>query len=103
LTVAPDTFPPRLILPLLPVVDKVNTPDEARAVFVVSVLLLLTESPEKVAPPEASVKGPAPLFITVALPVVLSVKLGVEVLMLPMLPVPEVNDIELEPLNVPAV
>ncbi len=103
MTVTPERFPPRLILPLLPVVDKDNTPAEARAVFVVSVLLLLTESPEKVAPPEARVNGPAPLFITVALPVVLSVKLGVEVLILPILPEPEVSDIELEPVNVPAV
>ena len=88
---------------LLAVVDKDNIPDEARAVVGVSVLSLLTVNPEKVSPPEVRLKAPAPLFTTVALPVVLSVRLGVDVFMLPILPDPDDNDADVLPVNVPPV
>jgi len=102
LTVAPEALPPKLTLPLLAVVVRAKVPEVARAEVVERVLSLLTDKLEKVAPPEARLKAPAPLFTTVALPVVLRVRLGVEVLMLPILPEPEASDIELEPVKVPA-
>jgi len=101
-TVVPFRLLPRLILPLLAVVERANVLEEARAVEVVRLLLLLTDKLEKVSPPEARLKAPAPLFTTVALPVVLRVKLEVEVFILPILPEPEASDIELEPVKVPA-
>ena len=100
LTVVPFRLPPRAILPLLPVVDRANEPDEASAVVVVIELLSLTDKLLKVAPPEARLN--APVFVTVALPVVFNVKLGVAVAILPILPEPEVRATEVEPVKVPA-
>src|ERR1700721_553263 len=102
LTVVPLRLPPRLTLPLLPVVARAIVPEEAKAVVVVNVLSVLTDKPENVSPPEAKLNAPAPLFTTVALPVVFTVKLGVDVLMLPILPEPDANDNEVLPVKVPA-
>jgi len=103
LTVAPFALPPKLTLPLLAVVVSDSTPEAARAEVVVSVLSLLTDNPENVSPPEARLKAPAPVFTTVALPVVLTVRTGVEVLMLPILPEPVLRAIDVVPVTVPAV
>src|ERR1700721_3857771 len=99
LTVVPLTLPPRLTLPLLPVVAKITVPEDARAVVVVRVLSVLTDKPEKVSPPEAKLNAPAPLFTTVALPVVLTVRLGVLVAILPILPEPDPGDTEVRPVT----
>jgi len=101
-TAVPEALPPRLTLPLLAVVERESIPEEVIAVEVASALLLLTDSPEKVSPPEARLRAPAPELTTVALPVVLRVRLGVEVLMLPILPEAEAREIEVEPVKVPA-
>ena len=63
------------------------------------VLSLLTDRLVNVSPPEARLT--APVFTTVALPVVLSVKLGVAVLIEPMLPEPVLIDTDVEPVTVP--
>ena len=99
----PLKLPPRLTLPLLAVVAKDTVPEEAKAVVVVRVLSLLTDTPENVSPPEARLNAPAPLFTTIALPVVLSVKLGVNVLILPISPEPLVNAADVVPATMPAV
>jgi len=103
LSVVPETLAPRLTVPLLAVVVKAIVPEEARAEVVERVLSLLTDKLEKVEPPEARLRAPAPLFTTVALPVVLRVRLGVEVFILPILPEAEERDTEDEPATVPAV
>ena len=100
LTVVPLRLPPRLILPLLLVVAKAKVPEAAIAVVVVRVLSVLTDKPVKVAPPEARLR--APVFTTVAVPVVFKVRLGVTVVILPILPEVEAKDIEVLPVKVPA-
>jgi len=101
-TVVPEALPPRLIPPLLATIDRESIPEEPRAVVVVMELSLLTDKLEKVLPPEARFRAPAPELTTVALPVVLRVRLGVEVLMLPILPEAEARETEVEPVKVPA-
>ena len=71
--------------------------------MVVSPLSFDTDSPVNVAPPDARLSAPAPLFTTVAVPVVLSVRLGVDVLMLPIVPEPEKRETDVVPVKVPAV
>ena len=73
----------------------------AIAVVVVRVWSALTDKPVNVSPPEARLN--APVFTTVALPVVFTVKLGVVVAILPIFPEPDANDIELEPVTLPPV
>ena len=70
-----------------PVALKLTVPPVAVILFVVvSELSVLTDSPANVSPPEVRLKAPAPLFTTIALPVVFSVKPGVDVFILPILP-----------------
>ena len=79
-------------MPLFPVVVNATVPEEAIAVVVVSVWSALTDKPVNVSPPEARLN--APVFTTVALPVVFTVKLGVVVAILPIFPEPDANDID---------
>ena len=71
-------------MPLFAVVVNAVVPELAKADAVLIVLSLLTDRLVNVSPPEARLT--APVFTTVALPVVLSVRLGVAVLIEPMLP-----------------
>jgi len=85
---------------LFAVVVSAVIPELAKAEAVVIALSLLTDKLVNVSPPEDRLT--APVFTTVALPVVLSVKLGVAVLILPILPEPVLIDTDVEPVTVPA-
>ena len=90
---------PRDILPLFAVVVSAVVPELARAEAVVIALSLLTDKLVNVSPPEATLT--APVFTTVALPVVFRVKLGVAVLIEPILPEPVLIDTDVDPVTVP--
>ena len=100
--VLPVTFSPRLSAPLFAIVERATVPEAASAELVLNVSSLLTLKLLNVAPPEDRLNAPAPLLLTVAEPVVLTDKLDVDVLILPILPDVEVNAIDVDPLNVPA-
>jgi hypothetical protein len=102
LTVVAVVLNPRETFPLFAVVASVRFPDAERAVVVKRALLLLTARVLNVAPPDDKLIEPTVEFTTVAAPVVLSSKLGVELLMLPMVPDPDVRDKEVVPVSVPA-
>jgi hypothetical protein len=96
----PDALAPREMPPLLAVVESERAPADVMAVDVDSELSVETERLAKVDPPELSARAPAPLLTTVAEPVVLSVRLDVLRVFVP------VNEIPLVPadrLVVPAV
>ncbi len=100
LAVAAFRLNPRDILPLFAVVVNAVVPELVSADVVVIVLLSLTDRLVNVPPPEARLT--APVFTTVALPVVLSVRLGVVVLILPISPEPVLIDTDVDPVTVPA-
>ena len=101
LTVAPVTLFPSVIAPLLAVVVR------ARALVAVNapvgVMLLSAEIDRLVkVPPAFKVRGPAPpALFTVTLPVVATVRLGVFVPKLPMLPDVDTRDTDVDPLRTP--
>jgi hypothetical protein len=97
--VAALTLYPKLIFPLFPVVVSAIVPEAANADAVVIALLSLTERLVNVSPPEARLS--APVFTTVAVPVVLSVMLGVAVLIDPILPEPVLIANDVVPVTVP--
>jgi hypothetical protein len=101
-TVVPPRLKPRETLPLFAVVASDRLPAAERADAVESVLLLLMDRLLNVAPDEARLSEPPLELITVALPVVLRVKSGVDVLMLPILPEADVRAKEVLPVSVPA-
>src|SRR6202166_4046108 len=100
LAVAALRLNPSDMLPLFAVVVSVVVPELASAEVVVIALLSANDKLVNVSPPEARLT--APVFTTVALPVVFSVKLGLAVLILPMLPEPVLIDTAVEPVTVPA-
>jgi hypothetical protein len=87
------------MVPLL-VVVKVNAAAELSGLLKVRLLSVLTDNAANVEVP-CTVMLPAPEFTTVALPVVLSRRLGVDVLTLPMVPEPELSDTDVVPVRVP--
>lgn len=87
--------------PLLAVVVSCSTPLVA-IVFAVEILLSAdTVKLLNVEPPE--LKLSVPVLVTVALPVVFRVNEGVAVLRLPIVPLVELSEIDVEPVSVPAV
>src|SRR6202166_3393756 len=100
LAVAALRLNPSDMLPLFAVVVSVVVPELASADAVVIALLSVTDKLVNVSPPEARLT--APVLTTVALPVVFRVRLGVAVLILPMLPEPVLIDTDVEPVTVPA-
>ena len=74
--------------PLLAVVINDSVPADWSAAVVVSLLSVDTDKLLKVDPKDARLTAPAPLFTTEALPVVSTNRLGVDVLMLLILPEP---------------
>lgn len=86
---------------MLLLVANVKPPVEFSAVLSVKLLSVVTDSEVNVAAPCDRVMAPAPLFTTVALPLVFRVKLGVVVLTLPMLPAVELRDNDVNPVSVP--
>lgn len=104
LIVKPVTPPPSEMLPLLAVVFNAITPltaETARALVVVRALSLFTVKLAKVAPLDARSRVlAAESFVTVALPVVLSVNDVVAVFMEPMVPEPDVREMDVVPVTV---
>lgn len=100
-TIVPPALAPKVMPPLLAVAVSDKAPaDSSEFVAVVVILLLFdTEKLVNVSPPEVRLNG-CPLLITVALPVVFKVKLGVDVARLPILPDPELNDTDVVPVIV---
>ena len=81
---------------------KETVPADVKEVVVVMLLLFVTDKLANVAPllPRLSAY---PELTTVALPVVLTVRIGVDMLILPMVPEPEESNIDVDPVNVPDV
>jgi hypothetical protein len=100
-TMLPLALPPSEIPPPLAVDVNDNAADEVRAVVVFIDRLLLTDRVAKVAPPEASVIALGLEFTTVTLPVEFTVKLGVVVMILPMVPEPDNSEVEADPVRIP--
>lgn len=101
-TVELTLFAPKLKAPLLAVVLRVTAPDEFSPVAAVMELLFETNRLLKVEPPCERVMAD-PLLVTVALPLVFNVKPDVTVLILPMLPAVELNDMDVVPVSTPVV
>ena len=102
-TVVPVALLPRLMAPLLAVVVSDSVPADVSADVVLKELSVDTARLVKVVTGEAILSAPAPLFTTERAPVVLRTRLGVEVLMLVILPEPEERESEVVPVRVPVV
>jgi hypothetical protein len=100
-TALPWILPPKEIAPPFAVDVNDKAPDEVNAVVVLIDLLLVTDRLAKVEPPDARIMALVVEFTTVAVPVVLMVKFGVTVLILPILPEPDASEIEVLPVSVP--
>jgi hypothetical protein len=101
-TTVPLILPSKSMLPLLAVAVKERTPFDVSAVVVAILLLLETDKLAKVSPSEVRLRA-NPALVTVTAPVVLIIKLGVEMFIGPMAPDVEVSVIDGDPDNVPAV
>ena len=101
-TIVPPALPPRAMPPLLAVAANEKDPPEVIGVVVAMLLSLETEKLVKVSPPEATLSA-YPEFTTDTPPVVFTVKIGVKVSTSPIVPDPELSDIDVVPVKVPAV
>lgn len=88
LIVLPTRVLLKVMLPLLAVVVKDSVLFDAKIVCVVKELSVDRDKLLNESPPADKLNAPAPLLTTVALPNVLSVKLEVDVVILPIAPVP---------------
>ncbi len=100
-TAMPLAAPPSTIAPPPAFAANDNAPSDIIEVVVEILLSLVTDSALKPAP-EDERDSADPLLFTVADPVVFNARIGVTVVRVPKLPEPELTEIEVEPVSVPA-